>query len=71
MDAREPIQLSVNRRHFLGRTGFGLASAALSTLDASPVIAAISSAQVAAHPAMPTVLLKLHQQANVNKILPS
>ncbi|MGI9427766.1 MAG: DUF1501 domain-containing protein, partial [Bythopirellula sp.] len=40
MDAREQIQLLVNRRHFLGRAGFGLASAALTTLDGAPAIAA-------------------------------
>jgi len=40
MDAYQQIQLSINRRHFLGRAGFGLASAALSTIDESRALAA-------------------------------
>jgi len=40
MDARQNPQLSINRRNFLGRTGFGLASAALSTLLDSPAAVA-------------------------------
>ena len=43
MDPHEQFQLSTNRRHFLGRAGFGLASAALSSLDARPSIAARNS----------------------------
>ena len=36
MDVHQHFQWSINRRHFLGRAGFGLTSAALSTLLKSP-----------------------------------
>ena len=40
MDVRQHQRLSINRRHFFGRAGFGLASAALSTLlDVPPTVA--------------------------------
>ena len=39
MDTLQQIKCSFNRRNFLGRAGFGLASAALSTLGNTPVSA--------------------------------
>ena len=39
MDAHGQMNLSINRRHFLGRTGFGLASAALATVGNAPTFA--------------------------------
>ncbi len=40
MDVHQQLQLAINRRHFLGQVGFGLAAAALTTLDQSPAPAA-------------------------------
>jgi len=50
MDVRQNPQLSINRRNFLGRTGFGLASAALSTLLDSPSAVADTSSVRPAFP---------------------